>query len=77
MVTHSIYVEEAVPIRQRAYRVPYSQRDLVQKEIAGMLADGVIRPSKSPWASPIVFVPKKDGGVRLCGLSQAEPVDQI
>ena len=66
MVTHSIYLEEAVPIRQRAYRVPYSQRDLVQKEIAGMLADGVIRPSKSPWASPIVLVPKKDGGVRLC-----------
>ena len=31
-----------------------------------MLADRVIRPSTSPWASPIVLVQKKDGGVRFC-----------
>ena len=31
-----------------------------------MLASGVIRPSTSPWASSIVLVEKKDGGVRFC-----------
>ena len=31
-----------------------------------MLAKGVIQPSSSPWASPIVLVPKKDGNVSFC-----------
>ena len=31
-----------------------------------MLSQRVIVPSKSPWASPIVLAPKKDGSYRLC-----------
>ncbi|GFS89984.1 hypothetical protein TNCV_507081 [Trichonephila clavipes] len=27
----------------------------------------IIRPSKSPWASPLHLVNKKDGSVRPCG----------
>ena len=27
---------------------------------------GIIRPSTSEWASPIVIVPKKDGTIPLC-----------
>ena len=54
------------PIRQRSYRLPFSKRETVETCVEEMLRDGVIRPSDSPWASPITLVPKKDGSTRFC-----------
>ncbi len=54
------------PIRQRPYRIPIVKREVVGKEITRLLKQGIIRPSFSEWASPIVVVPKKNGKYRLC-----------
>lgn len=54
------------PIRQQSYRLPMSKREKAEECISDMLRDGVIRPSDSPWASPITLVPKKDGTTRFC-----------
>ena len=65
LVQHYITVGDAVPVQQKPYRIPYSQRELVKQELDQMLKARVIRPSTSPWASPIVLVTKKDGCVRF------------
>lgn len=54
------------PIRQGVRRTPPLQREAVKKMLDEMKAKNIVSPSNSPWASPIVLVPKKDGSIRLC-----------
>ena len=46
--------------------MPFALRRKVDELVQEMLDQEVIEPSGSPWASPIVLVQKKDGGVRFC-----------
>ena len=66
LLTHSIRTDGARPIHQHPYRIPAAWQKEVREEIQNMLDLGVIEPSDSPWASPIVTVRKKDGTLRLC-----------
>jgi transposase InsO family protein len=59
-------ITEGHPIRQRPYRQALTKRQVVETEIEKMLEQGVIRPSSSPWSSPITLTPKKDGSTRFC-----------
>ena len=61
VMQHSIDTGNATPIRQQARRVPLPRRETVRTLLNEMLEKGIITPSKSPWASPIVLVKKKDG----------------
>ena len=59
-------MEGSKPRRQQPYRMGPARREIARKEITSMLEKGVIEPSTSEWASPVVLVPKKDGKLRFC-----------
>jgi len=63
---HSIDTEFARPIKQHAYQRPPKEKKVIEEEIQKMLEKGVIQESNSPWTSPVVMVPKKDGSTRFC-----------
>ncbi|MCG8112252.1 MAG: reverse transcriptase, partial [Candidatus Thiodiazotropha taylori] len=66
LTAHPINTGSAEPVKQPPRRVPLAYADAEKQAIEDLKAKGVIRPSVSPWASPIVLVRKKDGGVRPC-----------
>lgn len=65
-VQHEIPLVNSKPFRLPYRKIPPSQWQDVRKLLIEMEATGVIRPSKSPYASPVVVVTKKDGSLRLC-----------
>ena len=64
--THKIRTLDTIPIRQKNYRIPQTYREKVMEELEEMEKNEIIEKSESEWASPMVIVKKKDGGVRLC-----------
>ena len=63
---HEINVENIEPIRQYPRRKSPEARRLEEELIQQMLEGDVIRPSMSPWASPILLTKKADGSTRFC-----------
>ena len=57
---------EAAPRRSHPYRVPDRLKEGVRSEVNKLVELGIVVPSNSPWASPVVPVPKTDGTVRVC-----------
>jgi RNase H-like domain found in reverse transcriptase/Reverse transcriptase (RNA-dependent DNA polymerase)/Retroviral aspartyl protease/Integrase zinc binding domain/Retrotransposon gag protein len=54
------------PISRAPYRMAPSELVELKKQLEELLEKGFIRPSGSPWGSPVLFVKKKDGSMRLC-----------
>ena len=64
---HRIELEPGTkPIRQAPYRQGHKGRDIQPQEITKMLNAGVIEPTTSEWASPVVLLLKKDDSLRFC-----------
>lgn len=55
----SIRTEDDIPIYQKSYPYPVAYKQEVDAQISKLLDDGIIRPSRSPWNSPVWIVPKK------------------
>ena len=66
VIQHQIRLTDDTPIRCKPYPLPYAMREELRNEVDTMLEMGVVRPSTSPYASPIVMVKKKDGSNRVC-----------
>ena len=67
-VKHYIYVaSDTVPVARRAYRLGDIKRDAMFEQMRELIDKGWVVPSASPWAAPILFVPKDNGTkLRMC-----------
>ena len=64
---HGIPLKEgATPFQIRPYKCPYIQKAEIEKLVKKMLQMGIIQPSNSSFASPVLLVKKKDGSWGFC-----------
>ena len=67
MLQHQIQlIPGSKPVNSPPYRYAPAKRQVIENNLKEMKEEGIIEPSKSPWASPVVLAPKKDGTIRFC-----------
>lgn len=60
MTTHKIETKaNQPPIYTKPYRLPEANRKEVERQVLKMIEEDIVRPSYSPWNSPLLLVPKK------------------
>ena len=74
-VDHAIeLLPGAQPVARRPYKMSVPEAAELKEQLTQLLEQGFIRPSVSPWSTPVLFNRKKDGTLRLCidyrGLNQ-------
>ncbi len=66
-VDHAIEVMSGVaPPAKAPYRMSHEELKELKVQLEELLAKGYIKPIKSPYGAPILFVHKKDGMLRMC-----------
>ena len=68
-VEHAIRMSADWDGKPRRVRLrPHSPKEFqaVAEQVQGLLDNGTVKPSVSPWACGVVLVPKSDGGIRVC-----------
>ncbi len=66
-VDHAIDLMSNVkPISRSSYRFSFVKHEKLKQQLSDFLNKGYIKPSKSPWDAPMLFVKRKDGTSRLC-----------
>ena len=54
------------PFNKNPYKLSPRQQQALKEQLQTFIDKGWVEPSTSPYASPILFVGKKDGSLRLC-----------
>ena len=65
-IKHTITLEHAKPINLPLRRTPESLKMEIRTQLDEMESHNIIRESSSPYAAPVVMVPKKGGEMRFC-----------
>ena len=58
--------EGAQPVQKKPYPLPLSLEEPLKETITYLLERGIIQPSSSEFALPIIFTKKADGSLRFC-----------
>ena len=66
ILKYKIQLTDQQPFKERYSRIPPHLFEEVKQHLQEMVDVGAIRGSFSQWASAVVLVRKKDGGLRLC-----------
>ncbi|GBL66333.1 hypothetical protein AVEN_162785-1 [Araneus ventricosus] len=62
----NILVKSNEPISHQPRRLPFSEKKIIQTQVAEWLEQGVVEPCSSEYSSLVVIVGKKDGTPRVC-----------
>lgn len=64
LVEYRVELSDQIPVKKAPYRLSPPKMKELREHVDKMLRQGVIRPSKSPYAAPMFLVPKANGGSR-------------
>ncbi|GFX59946.1 retrovirus-related Pol polyprotein from transposon 297 [Trichonephila clavipes] len=65
-IEHSINTENSPAISMPPYRMNPARKELLKKELDSLLKQGITLECESPYASPVVFISKPNGSMRIC-----------
>lgn len=62
---HKIRMVDETPFMKRSYPIPFAHREQVKNKITELEELGIIKREATPFSSPMTYVTKKDGSIRL------------
>jgi hypothetical protein len=66
-IKHQIHLApNSQPNNSPPFRYAPARRQIIEENLKEMIDQGIISPSASPWAAPVILAPKKDGSLRFC-----------
>lgn len=63
---HIELIPGATPPTKPTYQLSLSEMAELKRQLDDLLRHGFIQPSQSPYGSPVLFVKKKEGDLRMC-----------